>query len=86
MTIHVEMEAQEFQEFLQWRGDRNMYQSKNRKMKQELDLVYKKIPYAVQPDPKKEGKYKIIDQEHMDDLWLLAMPAEEGGGCQWPGD
>jgi hypothetical protein len=35
--------------------------------------ITKALLDSVEPDPKKPGKYKIIDQDHMHDLYDLAL-------------
>lgn len=42
------------------------------KLKRLPETLTQKLVFAVEPDPKKPGKFKIVDQEHMADLWDLA--------------
>ena len=72
MKVAVEMSSEEFQEFLEWRKDQKLYATRERATWQKLELFAKKIDWAVEPDPKKEGKYKITDHDHMDELYLMA--------------
>ena len=77
MKIQVEMSKEEFLEFTQWQGDRNKYQAENEKLRHTSKVWAVKIDAAVEQDPKKPGKYKIVDHEHMDDLYLMAGDALE---------
>lgn len=36
------------------------------------EVIYKKLGNALEPDPKKAGKFKITDHEHLADLWDMA--------------
>lgn len=71
MKVAVEMTAEEFQEFMLWRMDRDRYGATNRKLSENFKLFKKILHWAVEPDPKKEGKYKIVDHDHMDDLYCM---------------
>lgn len=68
MKIVVEMTSEEFTEFMDWRKDKQKYEKKIPALKS----FAKKVDWAVEPDPKKPGKYKIKDQDHMDDLYMMA--------------
>lgn len=82
MKIQVEMTKEEFLEFTQWQDDRNRYQEENAKLCQISRTWAKKIDAAVEPDTKKPGKYRIVDHEHMDDLYLMAGDALDDGGTK----
>ena len=71
MKIIVEMTAEEFQEFCEYRKDKSMFSARVDHLSGRVQMLANKISYAVAPDPKKPGKYKIVDQEHMDDLYQL---------------
>ena len=72
MKIVVEMTSEEFQEFLAWQKDKKEYDRELEKVGKDYELMAKQVLWAVEPDPKKPGKYKIIDQDHMADLFDAA--------------
>lgn len=80
MKIHVEMTKEEFLEFTRWQEDRDRYRAQNEKL-QSMNRVWAvKINAAVEQDPKKPGKYKIVDHEQMDDLYLMSGDALDESG------
>ena len=72
MKIVVEMTSEEFQEFLEWKKDKRLYDKEIEQADKELNLMAKQVLWAVAPDPKKHGKYKIVDHDHMEDLFDAA--------------
>lgn len=72
MKIHVEMTKDEFLEFTQWQENREIYREKNAELQRKNEIWAVKIDAAVEQDPKKPGKYKIVDHDQMDDLYLMA--------------
>ena len=72
MKIVVEMTSEEFQEFLKWKKDKRLYAGEIEQANKELNLMAKQVLWAVAPDPKKNGKYKIVDHDHMADLFDAA--------------
>lgn len=72
MKISVEMTAEEFQEFMAWRSDKGMYEREADKEYSRQELLCKKILWAIEEDPKKPGKCKIIDHEHAAELVEMA--------------
>ena len=72
MTVTVTMTAEEFVEFLEWKKDRAVYSAQLVKMRRLPEVIYKKLECALEPDPKKAGKFKITDHEHLSDLWDMA--------------
>lgn len=72
MTVTVTMAAEEFVEFLEWKKDRTVYSAQLVKMRRLPEVIYKKLENALEPDPKKAGKFKITDHEHLADLWDMA--------------
>ena len=73
MKIVVEMTSEEFQEFLEWKKDKRLYDREIEQADKELNLMAKQVLWAVELDPKKNGKYKIVDHDHMADLFDAAM-------------
>ncbi|MBR2047116.1 MAG: hypothetical protein IJ960_00820 [Oscillospiraceae bacterium] len=72
MKIVVEMTDEEFLEFSEWRKEHKVYVAKERAFWSKLEYVAKKVNWAVEPDPKKEGRYKIVDHDHMDELYAMS--------------
>lgn len=72
MEVNVKMSVEEFQEFCQYRSDKAMYAAKVVSAERKLENMAEKVYYAVEPDPKKAHKYKIVDHDHMDDLYEYA--------------
>lgn len=71
MEITVKMTVEEFLEFNEYQKNRAVYAEKLVKLKRLPETLAQKLVFAVEPDPKKPGKFKIVDQEHMADLWDL---------------
>lgn len=72
MTVTVTMAAEDFVEFLEWKKDRAVYSAQLVKLRRLPEVIYKKLGNALEPDPKKAGKFKITDHEHLADLWDMA--------------
>lgn len=77
MNVTVTMSADEFVEFLKYREARDMFKAKNNRLNGLLKQFVDRLKLAITPDPKRSGKYKISDQEYMDDLWILAVGINE---------
>ena len=63
MEVTVNMTAEEFMEFVAWRKEQDYY---------KREILAKKTCWAIDADPKKPGKVKIIDQEHAAELLEMA--------------
>lgn len=72
MNITVNMTAEEFLEFVAWRKDRDYYKNRLDKELDKREMLAKKTCWAIDADPKKPGKVKIIDQEHAAELLEMA--------------
>ena len=72
MNITVSMTAEEFLEFVAWQKDRDYYKSRLDKELNRRETRAKKTCWAIDEDPKKPGKVKIIDQEHAAELLEMA--------------
>ena len=72
MNVNVEMTAEEFLEFMECAKDKGRHEKQILAAKNRVHMLAQKVDYAVEPDPKKPGKYKIVDQNQMDDLYELA--------------
>ena len=72
MKIQVEMTADEFQEFMQWKKEEKEYEEDIIAADAKIDHISKKILWALEPDEKKTGKVKIINHEHAAELVDMA--------------
>ena len=72
MEVTVNMTAEEFMEFVAWRQEQDYYKSRLDKELNKREILAKKTCWAIDADPKKPGKVKIIDQEHAAELLEMA--------------
>lgn len=72
MEVTVNMTAEEFLEFVTWGKDRDYYEKELDKELNKREILAKKTCWAIDADPKKPGKVKIIDQEHAAELLEMA--------------
>lgn len=72
MEITVNMTAEEFLEFMAWKKDRGHYNTEMDIKSAKWELLAKKTCWAIEEDPKRPGKVKIVDQEHAAELLELA--------------
>ena len=72
MEVTVNMSAEEFQEFMAWKKDRNHYNEEMAARASKWEIMVKKVTWAIEEDPKRPGKVKIVDQEHAAELLELA--------------
>ena len=72
MKVTVELELHELEEFIGWRKDKKTYDRETEKMADEMELMAKKILWAVEENPKKPGHYKVVDQDHLDEVVEMA--------------
>lgn len=72
MEVTVNMTAEEFMEFVVWRKEQDYYKSRLDKELNKREILAKKTCWAIDADPKKPGKVKIIDQEHAAELLEMA--------------
>lgn len=72
MTVTVAMTAEDFQEFMAWKQDAEHYNNQEKTAKLRLEMLAKKTCWAIEEDPKRPGKVKIVDQEHAAELLELA--------------
>lgn len=72
MEVTVNMTAEEFMEFVDWRKEQDYYKSRLDKELNKREILAKKTCWAIDADPKKPGKVKIIDQEHAAELLEMA--------------
>lgn len=68
MEITVKMTVEEFQQFVAWQKEQDYYEKELNKR----EILAKKTCWAIDADPKKPGKVKIIDQEHAAELLEMA--------------
>lgn len=72
MEVNVNMSAEEFLEFVDWKRDREQYNNEMAARAEKMELLAKKTCWAIEKDPKRPGKVKIVDQEHAAELLELA--------------
>lgn len=72
MEVTVTMSAEEFLEFMAWKRDRNHYNAEMDARSSKWEIMVKKVTWAIEKDPKRPGKVKIVDQEHAAELLELA--------------
>ena len=72
MEVTVNMSAEEFLEFMAWRKDRNHYSEILDERNRKWEMLANKTCWAIEKDPKRPGKVKIVDQEHAAELLELA--------------
>lgn len=72
MEVNVSMTAEEFQEFMGWRADREKYAKEVERLRRAPGVIAASLRWAVQPVEGKATKFKIISQEHMGDAWDAA--------------
>lgn len=73
MEVTVKMTAEEFQEFVAWRTEKDAYRKEVDRLIRAPCLIASSLRWAVEPVEGKAGRFKIIDQEHMSDAWDAAM-------------
>lgn len=72
MEITVKMTVEEFQQFVAWQKDRDYYEKELDKELNKREMLVKKTCGAIDEDPKKPGKVKIIDQDRAAELLEMA--------------
>lgn len=72
MEVNVNMSTEEFLEFMAWKRDREQYNNEMAARAEKMELLAKKTCWAIDKDPKRPGKVKIVDQEHAAELLELA--------------
>lgn len=74
MNVNVTMATDDFLEFMEWMDDRERYQKEAQGIRGKLELFAKKVSWALSadPNPKRNGKLHIVDQEHAAELLEMA--------------
>lgn len=72
MEITVKMTVEEFQQFVAWQKEQDYYEKELDKELDKRQILAKKTCWAIDADPKKPGKVKIIDQDHAAELLEMA--------------
>lgn len=72
MTVTVTMTEEKFLEFMAWKKDLGYYEKELDKEIEKREFMAKKTTWAIEKDPKRPGKVKIVDQEHAVELLELA--------------
>lgn len=73
MEISVKMSAAEFQEFMAWRDEKERYKTDMDRLRRAPCSLAMTLRFAVEPVEGKPGRFKIVDQEHMGDLWDMTQ-------------
>lgn len=69
MELSVKMSMEEFQEFADYKADKERYERDLVRIRHIPEVLAASLRFAVEPVEGKEGRYKIVSQEHMADLW-----------------
>ena len=69
MEISVKMTVEEFQEFMDYRSDKESYSKQMDHLRRLPEFVARSLFNAMTPVEGKPGRFKIVDQEHMSDAW-----------------
>ena len=77
MEISVKMDTAEFQEFMEYREAKGKFEETMERVKRAPAMIAASLVYAVEPGAGKPGKWKIVDQEHMDDAMSMAEEYQE---------
>ena len=77
MEINVKMDAAEFQEFMEYREAKGKFEAALERVKNAPAMIATSLVNAVGPVTGKPGKWKIVDQEHMDDAMSMAAEYTE---------
>ena len=72
MDVTVNMTAEEFLEFMEWKRDREHYNTEMHIRSDKWEIMAKKVTWAMAEDAKRPGKVKIIDHEHAAELLEMA--------------
>lgn len=72
MDVTVNMTAEEFQEFMEWRRDRNNYTATMAEWNRQWEKMAVKAREAMEEDAERPGTMKIIDQESAAELLEMA--------------
>lgn len=73
MEINVKMDVAEFQEFMAWRAEKDKFKKVLERLRRAPEAMASSLRWAVEPVNGKPGKFKIVDQEHMADVWDMAQ-------------
>ena len=69
MEANVKMSIEEFREFTEYLADKERYERDLVRIRRIPEAVAASLRFAVEPVEGKEGRYKIVSQEHMADVW-----------------
>lgn len=77
MEVTVNMSVEEFQEFVDWKETRDMYEKREsslrRDMGAKLEGLASAVCRAVKPMDGNQEAFEIVEQGHMSDAWDLAQ-------------
>ena len=69
MEVAVNMTVEEFKEFVDYKADKERYERDLMRIRRIPEAIATSLRFAVAPVEGKEGRYKIVSQEHMADVW-----------------
>ena len=72
MKITVEMDCDDFTEFMDWRKERRKYDLDVDKERRKRNIIAEKVLLAVELD-QDEKHYVVSDQDHLDELAEMAI-------------
>lgn len=76
MEVTVNMTVEEFQEFVDWKKDRDMYERQKNDLRRDmggrLEAMAAAVLGAVKPTEDNQEIFEIVEQGHMSDAWDLA--------------
>lgn len=76
MEVTVNMSVKEFQEFVAYQADKERYERDLQRIRRIPGALVTSMRFAVEPVEGKEGRYKIVSQEHMADVWDMIEELE----------
>lgn len=71
MEINVKMTAEEFQEFMAYQADKASYSAHLDKLRRLPEIIASNLFFAVEPVEGKPGRFKIVSQEHIGDMFTI---------------
>lgn len=72
MEITVKMSDLEFMEFQAYRTERKLFAAEEEKLHAKMEIMAKKVCWALEQDTKRPDRVKIVDQEHAAELLEMA--------------
>ena len=83
MKIHVEMTEEDFDEFKQWRSQKNAYEVRAMKTAKRVGDLVSKVLMAFSRDPVRRGMVTVHQKHAVELLDMIENRTEDG--WTWPG-